>query len=184
MLNDLRIINKIRGGDIKAFESLFRHYYSPLCLYAVSITGRQEIAEEIVQDLFYIFWKDREKIRLLHSLKSYLYGAVRNKALQYCEHMEVRNRHREAILNEKAESPASHTPQDLMEYKELEEVVKRTLKQLPERRLRIFKMHRDEGMKYAEIATTLSLSIKTVEAEMTKALQTLRKEVEIYTQTQ
>ena len=66
------------------------------------------------------------------------------------------------------------------EYKELEALVNRTLEKLPERRLRIFRMHRFEGKKYAEIASNLSLSVKTVEAEMTKALRTLRDELEIY----
>ena len=75
----------------------------------------------------------------------------------------------------------SYTPQDQLEYKELQSLVNRALGKLPERRLRIFRMHRFEGMKYAEIASSLSLSIKTVEAEMTKALQTLRKEIENYT---
>ena len=69
------------------------------------------------------------------------------------------------------------------EYKELEALINRTLNKLPERRLRIFRMQRFEGKKYAEIASALSLSVKTVEAEMTKALQTLRKEIENYTQT-
>jgi RNA polymerase sigma-70 factor (ECF subfamily) len=67
-----------------------------------------------------------------------------------------------------------------IEYKELEALVNRTLEKLPERRLRIFRMHRFEGKKYAEIASNLSLSVKTVEAEMTKALRTLRDELEIY----
>ena len=66
------------------------------------------------------------------------------------------------------------------EYKELEALINRTLEKLPERRLRIFRMHRFEGKKYAEIASSLSLSVKTVEAEMTKALRTLRDELEIY----
>ena len=72
---------------------------------------------------------------------------------------------------------------DQLEYKELEALINRTLNKLPERRLRIFRMQRFEGKKYAEIASALSLSVKTVEAEMTKALQTLRKEIENYTQT-
>lgn len=71
-------------------------------------------------------------------------------------------------------------PQEQIEYKELEALVNRTLEKLPERRLRIFRMHRFEGKKYAEIASNLSLSVKTVEAEMTKALRTLRDELEIY----
>lgn len=49
---DLFVLKKIKEGDIKAFESIFRLYYTPLCLYATSITGEQEVAEEIVQDLF------------------------------------------------------------------------------------------------------------------------------------
>ena len=59
---DLFVLKKIKEGDIKAFESIFRLYYTPLCLYATSITGELEVAEEIVQDLFYVFWKERESL--------------------------------------------------------------------------------------------------------------------------
>ena len=58
MLNDLLTLTKIREGDIKAFEDVFRRYYSPLCWYAMSITGSMEAAEEIVEELFYGFWKE------------------------------------------------------------------------------------------------------------------------------
>ena len=54
---DLFVLKKIKEGDIKAFESIFRLYYTPLCLYATSITGELEVAEEIVQDLFYVFFR-------------------------------------------------------------------------------------------------------------------------------
>lgn len=179
MLNDLFVLKKIKEGDIKAFENVFRLYHSPLCLYAASITGQMEVAEEIVQDLFYLFWKERENLTVLQSLKSYLYGAIRNRSLQYLEHLEVRNRHREAILSRPFE-PNTDSPEEQLEYKELQTLIDGTLLRLPERRLRIFRMHRFEGMKYAEIANALSLSVKTVEAEMTKALQMLRKEIENY----
>ena len=69
---DLFVLKKIKEGDIKAFESIFRLYYTPLCLYATSITGEQEVAEEIVQDLFYVFWKERESLPILRSIKNYL----------------------------------------------------------------------------------------------------------------
>jgi RNA polymerase sigma-70 factor (ECF subfamily) len=180
MLSDISVLKKIKEGDVYTFEKVFRLYYSPLCLYAAGITGKMYIAEEIVQELFYVCWKEREKLQILHSLKSYLYGAVRNRSLQYIEHREVTNRHREMILLKTNDNNTS-TPQDLLEYKELEDLINRTLDKLPERRLRIFRMHRFEGKKYAEIASELSLSVKTVEAEMTKALQILRKEIENYT---
>ena len=78
---DLFVLKKIKEGDIKAFESIFRLYYTPLCLYATSITGELEVAEEIVQDLFYVFWKERESLPILRSIKNYLYGATRNRSL-------------------------------------------------------------------------------------------------------
>lgn len=181
MQSDFITLKKIKEGDIKAFESVFKLYYSPLCMYAASLTGRMETAEEIVQELFYTFWKERENIHLLHSLKSYLYGAVRNRSFQHLEHMEVRNRYKETVLSKGGNANTPKTPEEELEYKELQQVINKTLSQLPERRLRIFQMHRFEGMKYAEIASALALSVKTVEAEMTKALQTLRKEIENYT---
>lgn len=66
MLNELLILTKIKAGDIKAFEELFRCYYSPLCWYAASITGRIEVAEEIVEELFYVLWKDREQLQIFN----------------------------------------------------------------------------------------------------------------------
>ncbi len=179
MLNDIFIVKRIREGDIKAFEATFKLYYAPLCMYAGSLTGRTDVAEEIVQELFYVCWKERENLEVFHSLKSYLYAAVRNRAFQYIEHQDVRNRYREAVAS--GDEAGESSPQEHMEYQELQSVINRTLQHLPERRQRIFRMHRFDGMKYAEIATSLSLSVKTVEAEMTKALQALRKEIENYT---
>ena len=98
MLNELLILTKIKAGDIKAFEELFRCYYSPLCWYAASITGRMEVAEEIVEELFYVLWKDREQLQIFQSVKNYLYRATRNQSIQYCEHEEVKERYRESVL--------------------------------------------------------------------------------------
>ncbi len=179
MLTDVTVLHKIKEGDIRTFEQVFRLYYSPLCLYAAGITGRMAVAEEVVQEVFYCLWRDRQTIQIFHSIKSYLYVAVRNGSLQYVEHCEVRERHQDAIAAKEQEQALS-TPEEVLEYKELESVICRAMTKLPERRQRIFRMHRDEGRKYNEIATLLSISIKTVEAEMSKALQTLRKEIEKY----
>lgn len=182
MLNDPIVFKKIKEGDIKAFEQVFRQYYSPLCLYAFGITGRYDTAEEIVQELFYTIWKERESIQIFRSLSSYLYGAVRNQSLLYCEHRNVQERHRESVLGSNDET-AGQTPHQQLEYKELQEVINNTLKKLPQRRLAIFRMHRIEGLKYKDIADRLSVSVKTVEAEMTKAYRTLRHEIDKYTRT-
>ena len=98
MLNDLFILTKIKEGNVKAFEQVFRLYYTPLCLYSASITGKMDSAEEIVQELFYVFWKERATLQIFHSIKSYLYGAVRNQSLQFCEHEEVKQRYNELFM--------------------------------------------------------------------------------------
>lgn len=181
MLNEFFIVRKIKEGDIKAFEQVFRRYYSPLCLYAIGIIGRRDVAEELIQELFYVLWRDRESLQIFNSLNGYLYKAVRNRSLQYCEHRQVRDLYMSKKTYETEESSAS-TPEEQLEYKELNELINKTLNKMPERRIKIFRMQRFEGKKYAEIAKILSISIKTVEAEMTKALQSLRKEIENYMQ--
>lgn len=83
MLNELMILARIKEGDIKAFEGIFRRYYSPLCWYAAGITGDTASAEEIVEELFYVLWKNRERLQVFQSVKSYLYRSVRNEAVQF-----------------------------------------------------------------------------------------------------
>lgn len=182
MPNDFLTVRRIKEGDIKVFEEVFKRYYSPLSLYATGITGRTDVAEEMVQDLFYVLWRDRESLHIFTSLNGYLYRALRNRSLQYCEHRGVHHKYEEKIGGDKTTATETSTPQDELEYKELEQLIHKTFDKMPQRRLQIFRMQRFEGKKYAEIANILCISIKTVEAEMTKALQLLRKEIENYTQ--
>ena len=181
MLNDYVEFNRIKDGDIKTFENVFRRYYTPLYLYAFSITGQKETAEEIIQDTFYVIWKNREKIQILHSLQSYLYKSVKNRSLQYLEHLQVREQYRENVMMQAA-SMSETSPEEWLEYKDLENIISQTLKKLPERCRQIFHMHRMNGIKYKDIAASLSISVKTVEAEMSKAYRILRKEIALYTQ--
>jgi len=177
MLNDLVEFKKIKDGDVKAFERIFRQYYTPLNIYAFSITGQKEVAEEIIQDIFYVLWKDRATIHILQSLRSYLYKSVKNRSLQHLKRLSMQEQHYENILKQK-DSTDEPSPDELLEYKELENILTQTIQKLPERRRQIFNMHRMNGIKYKDIAESFSISVKTVEAEMTKAYRTLRKEVE------
>ena len=178
MLKELLLITQIKKGDIKAFEQLFRLYYSPLCWYATSIVGDRETAEEIIEDLFYTIWKEKERLNIFRSVKSYLYTAVWNGCLQ---HHRQRQKDEEMQRKMQQATPTyTSSPEDEAEFEELQRVVDRCLAQMPERCRHIFLLHRDEGLKYTEIATRLSISVKTVEANMSKALALLRKEIETY----
>lgn len=179
MLHDLRLLTRIQEGDVKAFEEIFRCFYAPLCIYATCVTGCEYTGEEIVQDLFYVIWRDRQKLQLFSSWKSYLFGAVRKESLQYLEHEEVKKRY-DCLIKKSSREIFDADPEEKLELQELERLVGNVLQSVPSRRREIFVMHRDRGMKYSEIANFMQISVKTVEAEMTKVLKELKKNVEYY----
>ena len=97
MIRDTEIIGRIRQGDVGQFESLFRSSYVSLVRYARTLIKDQDTAEEIVQDLFFRIWKDREKIKIESSLNGYLFRSVHNRCLHYIEHNRVVEKHAEEM---------------------------------------------------------------------------------------
>jgi RNA polymerase sigma-19 factor, ECF subfamily len=173
MIGDSEIIRRIRQGDAGQFESLFRSSYVSLVRYAKTLVKDHDTAEEIVQDLFFRLWQDKEKIKIESSLNGYLFRAVHNRCLHLIEHNRVVDKHAREVgysQNENVENPS-----EIIQYNELQSRIAKILARLPERCGRIFCMNRFEGLKYAEIAEILSVSVKTVEANMGKALKEFRK---------
>ena len=139
-----------------------------------------DTAEDIVQEFFYNFWKNRESFSPKLSLNAYLYHSIRNNALHYLEHLAIRQQYAQSITSDaKDEMPADQLND--VEMKDLEKVIQATLQQMPQRCSAVFRMNRFEGKKYREIAEILSVSVKTVEADMGKALQIFRKSLREFT---
>jgi RNA polymerase sigma-70 factor (ECF subfamily) len=176
MITDKEKIRRIRNGDIKQFESLFRTSYISLVNYTQTILKDRDTAEEIVQELFYVFWRDREKIKINSSLNGYLFRAVYNRSMHYIEHKKVIKRHEDETKGSRLRD--QEDPVEILEFKELNEKVASIIEKLPERCARIFCMSRFEGLKYSEIAEELAISVKTVEANMGRALKEFRKELQ------
>jgi RNA polymerase sigma-70 factor (ECF subfamily) len=175
MIRDTEIARRIRNGDSGQFESLFRSSYVSLVKYAKTIIKDHDTAEEIVQDLFFRLWQDKENLKIESSLTGYLFRAVHNRCLHFIEHSRVIARHAEEISYNQSENQES--PSDILNYKELQDKIARIIEKLPERCGKIFTMSRFEGLKYNEIAKKLSVSVKTVEANMGRALKEFRKEL-------
>jgi RNA polymerase sigma-70 factor, ECF subfamily len=173
MPGDSEIIRRIRQGDTGQFESLFRSSYVSLVRYAKTLIKDHDTAEEIVQDLFFRLWKDKEKLQIESSLNGYLYRSVHNRCLHYIDHARVVEKYAQEMAVETQES--SDNPTDIINYRELQDKVAGILERLPEKCGKIFCMSRFEGLKYSEIAEKLSVSIKTVEANMGRALKEFRK---------
>ncbi len=175
MIRDTDIIGRIRQSDKGQFELLFRSSYVSLVRYAKTLIKDHDASEEIVQDLFYRLWKERENLKIESSLNGYLFRSVHNKCLHYIEHNKVVERHAQEMSYRSPNN--SESPSDILQYKELQEKIAGILEKLPERCGQIFCMSRFEGLKYSEIAEKLSVSVKTVESNMGKALKEFRKEL-------
>lgn len=173
MIGDSEIIRRIRKGDVGQFESLFRSSYVSLVRYAKTLIRDHDTAEEIVQDLFFRLWKDKENLKIESSLNGYLYRAVHNRCLHYIDHIRVVEKYEQEMTVIPQES--AEIPSDILSYKELQAKIAGILERLPERCAKIFCMNRFEGLKYSEIAEKLSVSVKTVEANMGRALKEFRK---------
>src|SRR5215217_6564857 len=140
-------------------ESLFRWYYVPLCSHAIRYVSSKEIAEDIVSDMFCKLYLEKSVSHIKTSFRSYLFTWVRNRAFDYVKLEMSRS---SSIENASLISNNSgEQPDDITQYEDLYHDVERVVNAMPQRRRKIYVMHRIEGKKYAEISDELNISVKT-----------------------
>lgn len=159
------------------FEKIFNDHYSNLCAYANNFLKDVDAAEEVVQEVLFKLWTNRESLVITTSVQSYLFRAVRNASINVIKHVNIREDYK--VQNE-YEMDDSLSGEDEMIVSELEQKIRATIDQLPIERKKIFILSRYEGLKYKEIADKLNLSVSTVENQMVKALKFLRTELKDY----
>lgn len=158
----------------RGFEALFRLYYTPLCSHALRFVYRQDVAEDIVSEVFYQLWKTEAYLAIQHSFRAYLYAAIRHRAYNYLRDELTGNR-APLPLESAVLAGVDDSPQVLIEFDETFQRVERAIHALPPQCQRVFLMSRFENRKNREIADELGLSLKTVEAHMARALHHLRR---------
>jgi RNA polymerase sigma-70 factor (ECF subfamily) len=169
---DQALLQRLRQGDRSAFDAIFRQTYAGLVRSVESMLRDGAVAEEIVQDVMLELWRRRESLDPSGSPQAYLYQATRNRALNHLRHLRVQRRSAELMdLEESREATAPSR----VAAKEMESALRVALDSLPPRCREVFELSRVRGLKYSEIAETLEISVKTVEAQMGKALRVLRE---------
>jgi len=173
--NEKLVVGKLLNKDKEAFSLVFRTYFHELTVFASKYLELEEEAQEVVQDVFVKFWDKCHELDPESSIKNYLYRSVRNSCLNIIKHEKVKEGYRSFMMNhlEQEEMQASE------EYDQarIRAALHKEIDALPPRCAEIFKLSRFEGLKYLEIADHLGISVKTVEVQMGKALQTLREKL-------
>lgn len=154
------------------FEKLFKSHFKALHAYAFSFVKDRDIAEDMVQAMFCKLWEKFDEIQIHRSVNGYLYRSVYYECLNYLKHQKVKGAHARYAQN--LGEPHTETSSEQLQFRELEDKIGQTLRELPEGCRTIFQMSRFESLKYQQIADRLGISIKTVENQMGKALRILR----------
>lgn len=175
--DDLRWKRALRDGDEVVFCELFHAYHARLCAFGAEYTKSREAARDIVQEVFVNVWEQRERVEIRGTVKSYLYGAVRNRALNERRRKETRRAAATDVAREDAARLQRPSADEVLHVRELTDALRRAIAELPERRRLVFVLHRRHGCTYAEIARILGITPKTVENQIGRALKTLRARV-------
>jgi RNA polymerase sigma-70 factor (ECF subfamily) len=174
LTEDNELYFKLKGGDEHAFQSLFRKYYSAMCHFACQFLNDRELAEEVVQDMFVKIWEKRAVLNIETSVKHYFFRSVRNHCLNQIQHDKIKQQYANKVIESSHHEIA--TEQYFLEV-DLMNRIEKSIDSRPPKRKEIFRLSREQGMKYKEIAETLNISVKTVEAQMGLALKYLREDL-------
>jgi len=176
-LGELHLIEQVTEGNEMAFERFFKTYFKSLYAYAFTMLHDEIMSEEIVQQVFYKIWEKKEQFSVHTSVKAFLYKAVYNECMNYIKHQKHKADHQNHVVYINPNSVSDENATMRVELSELETQLQKALSELPEQCRTIFYMSRFDELKYREIASQMGLSIKTVEAQMSKALKVLRKKL-------
>jgi RNA polymerase sigma-70 factor (ECF subfamily) len=169
-MSDGELVERLRLGDESAFDAIFRRWYGPLVQLAERMLNDRSAAEETVQDVMLELWRRRDTLQLTGSPQAYLFQSTRNRALNRLRRLRVERRE-----EFDTDSLPSRRGADATAFEhEIDRALREAIASLPPRCREVFELNRMQGLKYAEVAEVLGVSVKAVEAQMGKALRTLR----------
>lgn len=163
------IINK------DSFEQIYLQYWEGMFAFCIKNIQDEEVAKEIVQEVFKSLWERRDDLRLLE-VERYLIRAVKLKTFEYIRNKVTRQQHLENIIN----TAENHYVEHPLIVQELSEKISSLVNKLPAQCKNVFQMSRDQGLTNKEIAHKLYISERAVEYHISKALKTLKTELTEY----
>ena len=175
--NDIRCLQEqIALGNERAFRQLFDFFSEKLFRFAFAIIKTKDGATEVVDEVFVKIWKQRTNIAAIEYLKTYLYTSVKNASLNY-----LSRRANEQITESfdfiNIQLQEEQCPDQLMITADILKKIQEAVNDLPPRCKIIFKLVREDGLKYKEVADILNISVNTVDAQMVIAVKKISEKV-------
>lgn len=174
---------RVRKGNLKAFETLYKRYFTALCLYAHGLLHDEELAREIVNDVFLKLWNKRIEIDIKTGIKPYLYRCIHNSCVDKLKLKKCINNNQLVEITDKIKDLTGQDEEYILKqisFEYLEKDVTSSIDQLPPRCREIFLLSRFELLSYNEISEKLDISVNTVKTHMTRALDSLRESLGKY----
>jgi RNA polymerase sigma-70 factor (family 1) len=168
--------------DDKAFESLFCLLNAPLIKFSLMYVHQREVAEEIVSDVFVKCWVSRKTLVNVQSMDTYLFVAVKNQSLNYLKKYSHIHLVQIEDTNE-IRFVKTFNPQEELEKKELLFKMEQSIEALPQQCRIIFRLIKEDGIKYKEVAEILNISPRTVQTQLFRAMKKLSVVLSEYTAT-
>ncbi len=176
MIGQNNLINLFDKDFDSTVNELFESHYVLLCRKAYRIVNNKDIAEDLVQDVFFKLWENRKKIVIKTSLKAYLNRMVFNESISFLR----KNKTVLEFSDEIEHQETVNETESKLGATELKDIINAAIEELPPKCKTIFLLSRMEELSYKQIAMQLGISIKTVENQMGKALKLLRGTLKHY----
>ncbi|SFV32241.1 RNA polymerase sigma-70 factor [Thermoflavifilum thermophilum] len=168
--------------DQQAYRKLFDALAGPLIRWSQVYVKQYEVAEEIVSDVFMWMWQQRSRLGSIRQVRLYLYQAVKNRSLNYLRTVHGRTEFEDITSFEGTVIPAiqfvADDPEQILLNNELRRHMEKAIASLPARCRLIFRLVKDDGMHYKEVAELLQISVKTVETQMGIAFRRLAEAIQ------
>jgi RNA polymerase sigma-70 factor (ECF subfamily) len=174
-VDETNLIRRIRQDDEKAFNILFYQHHARVYNLARRFLPYKEDAEEIVQIVFIALWENRYQIDENQSVIGYILTITRHWIYNTLRKSIYRQGYLEYIQNQ--DKSFDFVTEDVVLFNELNSLVEKLISDLPPKRSEIFRLSRNEGLSYREIADRLSITESTVNTQLTKALEYIRKNI-------
>ena len=162
----------VTAGDQRAFEDLYRLFFTRLFNFAMLYVHKKEVSEEIVNDVMMKVWNKKDDLSSVHNLETYLFVAVRNHSLNYLSQYSP---YHIAIEPDSLQGQLIHLndPGAALEWKEIYFRLNQAIDELPDQCRTVFKLIREEGFRYKQVAEILNISPRTVETQLFRAIKKL-----------